>query len=667
VLVVDDVATNRELAAMLLGYRGHTVVAAGSGEEALDRVHEGHPDVVVSDVLMPGMDGLELVHRLRADADPIAAQVPVIFYTANYLEPETRPIAAALAVFRVVLRAADPRDLLDAVDEALRGGPAEIPAGTPEDFARVHAEALQANLIDKVRLLRHTERQFEAMTAASPIGIALLDATGEAAYVNVRLAEITGTSPERLLGDGWLCCLEPQARPEVLRLLRRTNGEAIEHRYRTHLASPDSSSRWLRVHLRPYRDPESEISGAVAVIDDITDLVEAEDQIAQEANRRADDARRLDVERLDSLRRVAGGIAHDFNNLLGAMLGFLQLASETITTEAAAGRLTELTAAGLLEDLGHVTTGGERAAKLTEQLLAFGRREVAQSETVDLNTFVRDKAPHVTGEGITLELRLGEGMAPVVIAPDSLARLLKNLVQNAAEAMPGGGAVTITTMDDLAEHQVVLTVLDTGAGMTREVLDRAFEPFYSTKASKSSGLGLSTVHGIVSQAGGEIWLESRIGGGTTATVRLPAAPAHPDTPAGRAGPEKAPSTADERTVLLVDDDNDLRQVVARFIGKAGYRVLVAADGPEALDVAARHHGPIHCLVSDVVMPGMDGRQLAHQLLANRPDTGVVFISGYAEALIDDDGRSLEPGATILGKPFNSAQLQEALNVALAAQ
>jgi PAS domain S-box-containing protein len=665
VLVVDDVATNRDLAAMLLGYRGHTVIEAASGEEALDRVHDCHPDVVVSDVLMPGMDGLELVHRLRADADPLAAHAPVIFYTANYLELETRPIAEAFGVSQVVLRGSDPQDLLAAVDRALRAGPVEIPAESPEDFARAHAQALQANLMEKVRVLRHTERQFEAMTAASPIGIALLDAAAEAVYVNDRLAEITGKPMAELLGDGWLCCLEPPARNEATRLLSQPPDVAIEHRYRTRVDFPDASSRWLRVHLRPYRDTESGISGAVAVIDDITDVVEAEERASREAARRADDARRLDLERLESLRRMAGGIAHDFNNLLGAMLGFLQLASEAITEEAAAGRLAESTAAALLGDLGNVATGGERAAKLTEQLLAFGRRDISQSASIDLNAFIRAQDPELP-DGIALDLRLAEGTAPIVIAPDALERLLKNLVQNACEAMPAGGTVTITSAFDSSEPpQAVLTVTDTGLGMTPETLGRAFEPFYSTKQSLSSGLGLSTVHGIASQAGGEIWLESREGAGTTATVRLPVTPVAPVSPPVA---RRAPSDVDDhRTVLLVDDDSDLRQVVARFIGKAGYQVLVAADGPEALDIAARHQGPIHCLVSDVVMPGMDGRQLAHRLLAERPETAVVFISGYAEALIDEEGRSLEPGATILGKPFTSTQLHEALSVVLASR
>jgi CheY-like chemotaxis protein len=204
--------------------------------------------------------------------------------------------------------------------------------------------------------------------------------------------------------------------------------------------------------------------------------------------------------------------------------------------------------------------------------------------------------------------------------------------------------------------------------MRPEVLARAFEPFFSTKAgSRTAGLGLATAHGVVTQAGGELTLTSEPGRGTTARVRLPAATGGPAIaqaapPAGTG----APDANGDLTVLLVDDERDLREVAARFIAKAGYRVLTAASGADALKVAEQNADPIHCLVTDVVMPGMDGRQLANRFLTARPDSKVIFISGYAEALIDDEGRSLEPGRTILAKPFSSAELTGALKAVLAA-
>jgi len=670
VLVVDDVAANRELMAMLLGYRGHEVIEACDGADALALAQSRHPDVVVSDVLMPGIDGLELVHRLRSAPDEQAAHAPVIFYTANYLEPETRPIAEACGVSQVVLRSSDPRELLDAVDVALRNGPVEITPRTAEEFAAVHARAINAKLVEKVRALRHTERRFEAMAASSPVGIALLDADGYATYVNPRLSEITGRVADQLLEHGWLDCLDPESHAEALEAIRTGPADAVEHRYRNSIVRSDGRSRWLRVHLRPIRDAEADLAGAVVMVDDVTDVVAAEERAGREVRQRQEEARQRDAERLDSLRRMAGGMAHDFNNLLGAMLGFLHLAIESITEEMAGGRLAAATGQALLDDLGQVTRGGERATKLTEQLLAFGRREISQPVVVDVDSFLAGAASalaEAAGARIKLDLRPGD-VPPVTIDPRLLERLLHILVQNARDAMPDGGTITITT-GRAADGRATVAVADDGRGMATEVLERAFEPFFSTKAgSRTAGLGLATAHGVITQAGGELTLSSVRGKGTTALITLPAADSpgrHREVPAA---PEAAapPAPSGDQTVLLVDDERDLREVTARFIAKAGYRVLTAASGAEALELAEQHPDPIHCLVTDVVMPGMDGRQLAHRFLAERPGTKVIFISGYAEALIDDDGRSLEPGRTILAKPFSSADLTNVLKTTLAA-
>lgn len=665
VLVVDDVAANRELMAMLLGYRGHEVIEACDGADALALAQSHHPDVVVSDVLMPGIDGLELVHRLRSAPDERAAHAPVIFYTANYLEPETRPIAEACGVSQVVLRSADPRELLDAVDVALRNGPVEITPRPSDEFATVHARAINAKLVEKVRALRHTERRFEAMAASSPVGIVLLDADGYATYVNPRLSEITGLAADRLLERGWLTCLAPDTHAEALEVVRAGPDEAVEHRYRHCLVREGGDERWLRVHLRPIRDPEAELAGAVVMVDDVTDVVAAEERAGREVRQRQAEARRRDAERLDSLRRMAGGMAHDFNNLLGAMMGFLTLAIEQITEERDAGRLAPGVGAALLDDLGQVTKGGERATKLTEQLLAFGRREISQPATVDVDAFLTEAATalaEAAGPGIKLDVRPGE-IPAVTIDPRLLERLLLTLVHNARDAMPDGGTITVTTGRS-PDGRATISVTDDGRGMPPEVLARAFEPFYSTKAgSRTAGLGLATAHGVVTQAGGELTLTSSPGAGTTVLITLPAA-ATPTAPQQAPPPRPAPEPSGNLTVLLVDDEQDLREVTARFIAKAGYRVLTAAGGAEALKVAEEHGDPIHCLVTDVVMPGMDGRQLAHRFLTTRPETKVIFISGYAEALIDDDGRSLEPGGTILAKPFSSAELTGALKAVL---
>jgi PAS domain S-box-containing protein len=665
VLVVDDVAANRELVAMLLGYRGHEVIEARDGLSGLNLARTSHPDVVVSDVLMPGVDGLELVHRLRSDPDCRVARVPVIFYTANYLEPETRPIAEAYRVSRFVLRSADPRELLDAVDEVLRDGPVDVAAQPSAEFARAHTQTVNAKLIENMRELRRTERRFEVMATASPVGIVLLDDEGTVTYVNPRLTEITGRPAAELAGTGWLVCLEPSTHAEALAAVRRRSGEPIEHRYRTRIMHTDGQPRWLRVHLRPIRDTEADMVGAIVMVDDVTDVVAAEERVVAETRRRQEDARQRDAERLDSLRRVAGGMAHDFNNLLGSMLGFLHLGIESVREQKEAGHVDPSTMDALLDDLGQVAKGGERAARLTEQLLAFGRREIQQPERVDLGTFLRAAEAGLAesaGESIVLDLRPA-AVPAVAIDVGALRRLLQILVQNAAEAMPAGGSITIEL--SATPDTVTIAVSDVGTGMSAEVRRQAFEPFYSTKSgNRSAGLGLSTAHGIVTQAGGEITISSVEGAGTTVVVTLPAVERE-EAPAARTRQTPAPGNPGQETVLLVDDEDDLRAVTARFIKKAGYRVLTASDGNAALKLVEGCGERIHCLVTDVVMPGMDGRQLAQRFLGLCPDAKVVFISGYAEALIDDQGRSLEPNGIVIGKPYSSGQLNEAIASAIA--
>ncbi|WP_328467802.1 response regulator [Actinoplanes sp. NBC_00393] len=664
VMVVDDVAANRDIVRMLLGYRGHEVIEAHDGADALRLAHVHHPDVVVSDVLMPGIDGLELVHRLRTDPDRQAAQAPVIFYTANYLEPETRPIAEACGVSQVVLRSQDPHTLLDAVDTALANGPVtvEVPAAD-EAFAQAHLHAVNAKLIEKVRALHDTERRFEAMAIASPVGIGIIDRHGNADYINPRLAEIMQVSLDSFLGQGWLACLDTDAQDAALSLLHGA-GNTAELKFDHRITWSDGTTRRLRLHLRQiHDDDDGQLAGGVLMVDDVTDLVSAEDRLREETLRRQEEARHRDAERLDSLRRMAGGTAHDFNNILGAILGYATLAIETISDAQTDGTIPAETAESLLGDLGQVVKGGERAKTLTQQLLAFGRREVTQPTALNMNKLLRDAhgaLRSAAGPGTELVLDLAPDLPDVQADPAQITQAVQNLVRNSVEAMPAGGTVTITTA--VEDEHVVLRIRDTGTGMPQHVLDRACEPFFSTKPTVgTAGLGLSTAQGIVSQAGGQLKLLSREGQGTTATFALPAVMT---TPAAPPPVDEHQGCPGGETLLLVDDEVALLQVTARILDGAGYHVLTASDGTEALQVLEQHPGHVSALVTDVVMPGMNGRQLAQIATSRQPNLTIVFVSGFAEALFDEQGNNLEPGSTILAKPYNRETLVSTVRSAL---
>ena len=368
-------------------------------------------------------------------------------------------------------------------------------------------------------------------------------------------------------------------------------------------------------------------------------------------------------QRLESLGQLAGGIAHDFNNLLGVILNYAQFIGE----ELAAGPRSDWKAAR--DDVGHLRSAAERAAVLTHQLLAFARREVVQPGVLDLNDVVTDVQQllrRTIGEHVSLHIELAENLWPVLADTGQIEQVLVNLAVNARDAMSDGGTLTIDTANiavdaeptvagapESARRYVRLRVSDTGTGMPADIVERVFEPFYTTKpAGTGTGLGLATVYGIVTQAEATIKVHSRLGAGTTFTIMTPAT----DRIAA-AVPQVVPyqQTPTGATVLIVEDDDALRLVTERIFARNGYRVLVAADGQEALALAARHEGEIHLLLTDVVMPNMLGKEVAEKIRQVKPAIEVLYMSGYAQPVLASQGR-LDRDVSLIEKPYTAATL-----------
>jgi PAS domain S-box-containing protein len=673
VLVVDDRATNRELVRTLLGYQGHHVIEAHEGAEALDLAHAQHPDLVVTDMLMPGMDGYELARELRAAPD--TATTPIVFYTGNYQESEIRPFADAIGAARVLLRSSEPQELMRTVDEVLAEGPGHV---NPIDTAQVdreHLRAVTAKLFQKAKALSDTETRFRLMADASPVGIAFGDPHGSANYINARLCEITGLPADDLLGLGWLHCAGDEHRDEVLTVARGDGPLDVQHRYRSHIGLRDHTARWLNVHVQAVQDDGVHV-GFISTVDDVTTLVEGDQQRHATQRQHDLDDRDRARERLGSLSALAGGVAHDFNNILGSILAFENFVTESITDLTVAGRLDTDTSAAILKDLGQIRKGGERATGLTQQLLTFGARKVINLSAMDLNRAVRESnallAPTL-GAHIHIVTHLAEDLRLVLAEPTNMAQILLNLTVNAGHAMPDGGTLTIITSNveitdephepgptpPAAGHYVRLTVRDTGEGMTPETLQRAIEPFFTTKGrGLGSGFGLAIVYGIVNQLGGVLRIESEPGHGAVFTIYLPTTDQHADTP-------PAPSTpaGGTETILIAEDDDGIRETLIRTLTDAGYTTLAAANGTDALALAEQHASAVDLLLTDVVMPGMLGDELAETLHDQRPDTRILFISGYAGDLMSRYG-VLKPGLTVLAKPFTTGDLLTAVRTAI---
>jgi two-component system cell cycle sensor histidine kinase/response regulator CckA len=356
----------------------------------------------------------------------------------------------------------------------------------------------------------------------------------------------------------------------------------------------------------------------------------------------------LQSQKLESLGRLAGGVAHDFNNLLMIISGYsdLLLGDPALAPNVRSG-------------LTQIRNAGQRGAELTQQLLAFSRKQIGQPRPVSLNSLIRESQSmlqRVIGEDIELVFRLDPAIWTIRADPGQLHQVLMNLVVNAREAMPGGGLLTIETCNESepAGDFARLSVSDTGVGMDDRTRRHVFEPFFTTKSmSKGNGLGLATVFGVVTQAGGHLAVSSEPGKGSVFSLSFPRinAPAHPD--AGTAAERPASRTAG--AVLLVEDEDEVRRLAGIILGNMGFTVLEAGDAGQAIKHAKRFDGDIRLMLTDVIMPGMNGRELADRMGELRPQTKVIFMSGYTDRIMTRDG-VLDDSVEYLQKPFTAEQL-----------
>jgi signal transduction histidine kinase len=373
---------------------------------------------------------------------------------------------------------------------------------------------------------------------------------------------------------------------------------------------------------------------------------------AEEALRRSEEQLRQS-QKLEAIGRLAGGIAHDFNNYLGVIIGYSELLTERLGPAHA-----------LRKNAGMVKDAALRAAALTRQLLAFSRKQVLEPRVLDLNAVVIEVSKMLRpliGEGIELVVAPDPALGNVKADPAQIDQIIMNLAVNARDAMPEGGKLTIETanveLDEAYASQhakalpgpyVMLAVTDTGIGMDKETQARIFEPFFTTKEKdKGTGLGLATVYGIVKQSGGYIWVYSEVGRGTTFKIYLPRL----EAPVQKVE-VRAPSlhVKGSETILVAEDQEMLLELAREFLVDAGYTVLEASNGAQAIDISQRHQSPIDLLMTDAVMPGMSGRELARHLQSQRPELKVLYVSGYADDAVFPNGL-LEPGTAFLPKPY----------------
>ncbi|MCL4368582.1 MAG: PAS domain S-box protein, partial [Actinobacteria bacterium] len=502
--------------------------------------------------------------------------------------------------------------------------------------------------------LRRSQEQLAALFAGATTGTALTDAAGRLLKTNPALERFLGCSAGELTTRSFADFTYPDDREAEWALFQELlAGKRSSYLLEKRHLRKDGTVVWGRVTVS--LTPQNGDLLTIHMVEDINAQKIAEDALEESQSQLAQS------QRLETVGRLAGGIAHDFNNLLTAITGFAHLLSERLSPDDP-GK----------QDLAEITGACDRAASLVRQLLAFSRRQILQAQTMDLSQAVSAMTPllaRLLGEDVAIRCSLEANLGSVRTDPVQIEQVIMNLAVNARDAMPTGGTLTIETANvelDAAyaeEHRevtpgphVVLSLSDTGCGMGAETLTHLFEPFFTTKEQgRGTGLGLATVYGIVKQSGGHIWVYSEPGRGSTFKVYLPVSSAVTPTAEETRATPKPRTLTGKATVLLVEDEESVRRLTARVLRAHGYTVHEAPDGKRALDAAASFGEPIHLLLSDVVMPGMTGPELAERVREWDAGVRVLFTSGYAANAIAHHG-VLIPGVAFLEKPFTPVAL-----------
>jgi PAS domain S-box-containing protein len=512
-----------------------------------------------------------------------------------------------------------------------------------------------------IEALRKSEEEFRSLAESMPQIVWATRPDGGNIYFNQQWVDYTGLTLEESHGSGWIKPFHPDDQPRAWEAwqnaLQRNDTYSIECRLRR----ADGVYRWWLVRGAPLRDAGGIILKWFGTCTDIEGIKQAE------AERETLHARLSQAQKMESVGRLAGGVAHDFNNKLQVILGSAQMLLQMVPADDAARPLIE-----------EIHTAGRRSADLTRQLLSFSREQAVAPVALDLNQAITGGLKmlgRLIGENVRMDFIATTGLWPVFMDPGQLDQILANLTVNARDAIPGVGTVTIgvsnrtLTESDCRDRSdfvgpgdhVVMTFRDDGVGMSPEVRSHIFEPFYTTKAlGRGTGLGLATVYGIIKQNRGAIEVESEPGCGTTFTLYLPRSA----NEAGAVVEEQvAQAPRGAETILLVEDEESVLNLLRITLGQQGYKVLPASLPDLALEVCERHQGPIHLLLTDVMMPGMSGKVLAERIRTLRPDIRVIFMSGYTAEIMKQNGQPLR-NLHLLQKPFTNSELARHVREAL---
>ncbi|MDY0162914.1 response regulator [Desulfobotulus sp.] len=666
VLVVDDHEENLFLLISLLKGHGYTVIQARHGQEAMEALEKEGVDLIISDILMPVMDGFQLCRKVKAD--PRLRQIPFIVYTATYTGPQDEAFALKIGADCFIEKPCEPEIFMKTVQEVMGRSVREIsaiPLADEGEVFKLYSERLVRKLEQKMleaegelarrleteKALRESERRLitaqqiaklgdftwdletGAITASPPLYALLGYETGEVFdydRVNASIHHPEDLERVRQWVEACIASEGEELTPNEYRVLRK-DGEVLFVR-----------TQGILLHR------EGKKPLVFATVQDVSERKKAE----QEKEKLQ--AQLFQAQKMESIGRLAGGVAHDFNNMLGVIMGYADLALMSLQPGDP-----------LWAKLEEIRNAAARSAELTRQLLTFARKQTITPKVLHINAVVDSMLKmlrRLLGEEIHLDWLPGKDLWPVLMDASQVDQILANLCVNARDAIDGVGRISIATKNvffddaDCMRHAdfvpgayVLLTVSDTGCGMDKETLDKIFEPFFTTKSlDKGTGLGLATVYGIVKQNNGFIHVYSEPGGGSTFRIYLRRHEGALDPPAKKAS---LFLQSGNETILLVEDELAFLQITTTMLQNHGYRVLGTQHPSEALNIAREYKETIHMLITDVVMPGMAGPDLAGQIRAILPQIRCLFMSGFTKDIITHRG-ILESQSFFIQKPFS---------------
>ncbi len=684
ILIVDDIEINLYMLSTLLTGNGYKVEGAMNGEEALKKLHTDHFDLIISDILMPIMDGFTLCMEVRKSSD--VQHIPFIIYTATYTGPKDEDFALEIGANRFVVKPCEPDIFLNIVKDVI----AEINQKKieavylkkdEEEILKLYNERLVRKLEQKMLEIEKELTTREIVEEALRRSQTLLNATQ-------RLSKIAGwewdiikqemywtdqvysifeidhdieISTNKELVEQSLNCFNETDRKRLSEAFQLCVESGILYEMETQLTTVKGKDLFIRTAGQPVYE-NGFIVKIQGYFEDCTNR--KVEEMEQERTRQ----QFLQSQKLESLGLLAGGVAHDFNNILTVIIGYCEILKQSVSLDFA-----------YFKELEEISNASKRASDLTRQLLIFSRKHIAQPKILDLNVLVKDlenMLGRLIGENFSISTNLCTDLSKIKADQGQIQQVIMNLVINSRDAMPTGGLIKIETsnitINEINEAEklnincgdyIILSISDTGTGMTKDTMDKLFEPFFTTKEiGKGTGLGLSTVYGIVKQAGGGIIVNSEIDKGTTFYIYLPTTTEKPNYK--KVLLEENDLMGNGELILIAEDEIALRNLIEKMIKNMGYEVIAVSNGEEAIQAIKIHGKKPDLLLTDVVMPGMNGKELLHNLRETYPELKVLFMSGYTDnTIIDNNG--LFPDSPFILKPFTvagiSRQIKQILN------